>query len=566
MQAVQTKRWQVRETIPQEVRQTLSDYPPVLQQLLYNRNVRTLAEAEQYLGQEGSFYDPFLLLDMRPAVDRILQAIDRHEEVVVYGDYDVDGVTATALLVQVIRSLGGEARGYIPNRFDEGYGLNLEALDNLAADGVRVVVTVDCGIRSPREADRARELGIDLIISDHHEPRETLPQCLAVICPKRTGDTYPDRDLAGVGLAFKIAEGLFQTRTGNRSGAAAWLDLVAVGTVADIVPLRGENRGMVRAGLRLLRKGQRQGLVSLAGAANLESTVNLTARDIGFVIGPRLNAAGRLESALAAYDLLMATRPDEAAPLALRLDSQNRQRQEITTEIQAQAEQLALGDGAEYLLLAVKPEFNMGVVGLAAARLVETFYRPAIVGYHGDGFIRASCRSIPEFHITHALDECADLLVRHGGHSMAAGFTIDEKNLPEFSKKMMDIAARELSGKDLRPQLMADLDLPLVDLKPEILRFIDFLEPTGQLNPEVTFITRNVRVNRFRKVGKENNHLKLTITDGRILYDAVAFRQGHWADDMPERIDILYSFEKNVFNGRENLQLNVKDLRPAAVL
>ena len=562
------KRWVVREKISPEIDAALGDYSPVMRQMLYNRKVMDSETAEWFLHGTGSMYDPFLLPDMAIAVDRLWYAIDHQEPVAVYGDYDVDGVTATVLLVQVLQQLGANARAYIPNRFDEGYGVNNDALDELANQGVKLVVTVDCGIRSPQEAQHVRQLGLDLIISDHHEPKNDLPEALAVICQKRTGSEYPEKNLAGVGLAFKIAEAMLESRAVPAVQLADWYDLVAVGTVADVVSLTGENHAMVRAGMQSLRFGQRQGLRSLAGVADL-NLANTTARDIGFVLGPRLNAAGRLESALVAFDLLMSSDVSITGLLAQKLDNQNRERQRMTQELQVVAEsQACIGD--DFLLFAVHPEVVQekdirGVVGLVAARLTETYYRPSVVGAQGEEFTRASCRSIPEFHITHALDACDSLLVRHGGHAMAAGFTVRNKDLPELAFRLREIALLELGERDLRPSLKADLVIPLHELRPMLLKELDQLQPTGQDNPDAVFISTNLEVKGYRKIGKESQHLRLTVSDGRITFVAVAFRKGLWAGQVPKTVDLAYVFEKNVYNGRESLQLNVRDIRPAGV-
>lgn len=559
------KDWIVKPSPPPEVMAVLCDYNPVMRHLLYNRGITSPQQAFAFLHEAGALHDPFLLTGMLPTVERLLKALDENEAMAIYGDYDVDGVTATALLVQVLRRMNGNVREYIPNRFEEGYGLNTDALDLLKKSGVQLVISVDCGIRSPREAEHARQIGLELIISDHHHPQDEVPQAYAVICPKQEGDVYPDKDLAGVGLAFKIAQALLQTRPVEGVQAGDWLDLVAVGTVADMVPLRGENRAMVRAGLRILRQNPRQGLASLAGAAGLETTQSLHARDIGFIIGPRLNAAGRLESALAAYQLLMTDDPKTAGDLAISLDNTNRERQKMTHDMQLQALGIAETEQLENLLFAVHPEFNMGVVGLVAAKLTESYYRPSVVGTRGDEFTRASCRSIPEFHITQALDEVSHLLVRHGGHAMAAGFTVKNKDLDELRLRLGEIATRELGERELRPVLHADLEIGLRDLKPDILLDLEKLEPTGQTNPEVYFVSRGLRVTRSRAIGSDGSHLRLTVWDG-VTFDAVAFRQGYWAEHMPDKVDILFAYERNVYQGRVSLQLNVKDIKPAANL
>jgi single-stranded-DNA-specific exonuclease len=566
-----TKRWLIAPSITARASETLTAFPPILRQLLFNRGYATEKEARAYLRAEVEFdTDPFQMTGMSAVVERIRFAIDRAEPIAVYGDYDVDGVTATALLVQTLRTLGADVRGYIPNRFEEGYGLNKEALSALKEGGVGLIISVDCGIRSPDEAAHAKAIGLDLIISDHHHPSNELPIAFAVVNPKQQADKYPDKDLAGVGVAYKIAEALLtesMTKQGTDTPGIghldSLLDLVALGTVADLAPLIGENRMLVRKGLQKIRTTQRQGLFALANVAEM-TLAKTTAVNIGFVLGPRLNAAGRLESALAAFDLLTTTDVLKAGQLAQQLDVQNRQRQALTRQIQEQAELLALSEDPEaHLLFAVHPEFNAGVVGLAAARLVETHYRPAVVGQVTEATTRCSCRSIPEFHITEALDRCADLLVRHGGHAAAAGFTVDNEKLPELKERLKSIADSQLSGQDLRPTLSADAELPLSEMKPELLKYLDHLQPTGYGNPEAVFVSRNVQVKNSRTVGSEGKHLKLTVGDGRITYDAIGFRMGHLKSDLPGRLDLMYTFDANEFNGRTTLQLNLKDIKPS---
>jgi len=559
-------RWVIAPPLSRQASQNLAAFPAVLQQILFNRGYATEADARAYLRAEAPFdTSPFQMKGMGAAVERILTAIKNHEPIVVYGDYDVDGVTAAALLVEALTSLGATARVYIPNRFDEGYGLNNEALHQLATEGVRLVISVDCGIRSPEEARYARTLGLDLIITDHHEPAGELPAALAVINPKQEGDPYPEKYLAGVGIAYKITQALFEQLQPSGVQLESFLDLVALGTVADLAPLTGENRALVRRGLRQMAQTRRQGLFSLANVAGVSLTA-VNATHIGFMLGPRLNAAGRLESALDAYHLLTATDVFEAGRLAQKLDVQNRERQALTRKIQAEAEAIARAEDANApILFAVHPEFNSGVVGLAAARLVETYYRPAIVGQQGEEFTRCSCRSIPEFHITEALDQCADLLVRHGGHAAAAGFTVRNENLEALKNRLKLIARQKFADLDLRPTLSADMELPLAELRPELLKHLAYLQPTGYGNPESVFVTRNLAIKSARAVGAEASHLKLTLTDGRLTYDAIGFRLGHLATQLPPRVDILYTFESNEYNGRSSLQLNIKDIKPAGV-
>lgn len=563
-----TRLWQISPRIPPRADQVLNQYHPVLRQILYNRGYVTSGQAQSYLeAQAPDGSDPFSMLGISPAIERLLAAIRQNEPIAIYGDYDVDGVTATALLVTVLKELGANVTGYIPNRFDEGYGLNNEALDSLHNRGIRLVVTVDCGIRSPEEARHAHSLNLDLIITDHHQPAGELPFALAIINPKQPGDTYADKDLAGVGLAYKLVQGLLTTM--RKQG---WpipigvnyedtLDLVALGTVADLAPLTGENRALVRAGLRLMRNPKRQGLIALMAVSGLKRG-QVSATDIGFGLGPRLNAAGRLDTALDALALLTTDDLQVVGRIAQQLEDQNTKRQKITRDIQAQAEQIALADGDNpYLLFAANEDFNPGVVGLAASRLVEQYYRPAIVAKKGNETTRGSCRSIPEFHITEALDQCADLLVHHGGHAAAAGFTVRTDNLAELKQRLQSIAYHQLSDLDLRPTLTADAEVKLSDLDNHLLRALDALQPTGYGNPQALFFTRELEVKYAKKVGKEGAHLKLSVTDGRLVMDAIAFKLADRLEGNPPKVDLMYTFELNEYNGRQSFQLNVRDLK-----
>jgi single-stranded-DNA-specific exonuclease len=575
------KRWDIHDLIPPEVDILLAGYSPFMRQLLNNRGITDPELAEVYLRQQGALYDPFLLLGMDVLVERLWKAVDSKEKIVIYGDYDVDGVTAAVVLVQLLQRLEADVCAYIPDRFEEGYGLNKDALDRLFADGNQLVVTVDCGIRSLHEADHARRLGLDLVMTDHHEPGLVLPDAMVVICQKQPGDTYPDKNLSGVGLAYKIVQAMLAKRAVDGIEASDWVDLVAVGTVSDVVPLLGENRTLVKSGLKAIRNASRQGLFSLAQIAGL-NIATLSARDIGFGLGPRLNAAGRLESALAAFDLLINTDVAVIGMLAQQLDDQNGIRQQMTKKLQIEAEIQIQQASEQFLIFAIFPEIDVnnpdvengdrternitGVVGLAAGRLTELYYRPVVVGAQGRDFTRASCRSIPEFHITHALDQCADLLERHGGHAMAAGFTVRNENIEKLALRLQEIAREELGDLDLAPRMRADLDLPLGHLKGagirELLADIDQLEPCGERNPGAVFVTRDLEVVGFKRIGKDQSHLRLTVKTSGGIFDGIAFRMGDWGDHLKVgvKVDLLYGLERNFFNGVERLQLNVRDI------
>ena len=561
------KRWIISPLIPNSVKQELRDFSPLLRQLLYNRGIETSSEAESFLTYQTNFSaNPLLLKDMPEAVRLIHEALQDGSMVAIYGDYDVDGVTASALLYEFFRSLGLTPRVYIPNRFDEGYGLNLDAMQQLAGEGIGLLITVDCGIRSVDEVREARARGMKVIVSDHHLPGSVLPPADAIINPRQPGDPYPYKHLAGVGLAYKIASAYLATYPTAGLDADHWLDLVAAGTVADLADLTGENRALVKRGLDEMRKVNRQGLFSLSQVAGVKLD-RVTASNIGFILGPRLNAAGRLDTATAAFELLVSENLFEAAALAQQLDNQNAYRKELTQKIQeaAIAEALA-SDPDKLIIFAASKEFNEGVVGLAASRVVEALYKPAIIGYQDDGFVKASCRSIKEFNITAALDQCSDLLIRYGGHSVAAGLTVANENLPALLERLNNLAVASIGNLELVPELWIDYEISLAKVRPEhipgIMDDVARLEPTGQKNPDVLFCSRNLQVISSRVLGN-GQHLKMNLRAGDSVYEAIAFRQGQWQTTLPSTIDIAYTFDKNEYQGRTTLQLNVRDLKPS---
>jgi len=561
-----TKYWKPAPPLTEAARTALAAYPPVVAQLLFNRGFTDATLAEPFLaGELNQPDDPLLLSGLPETVDRLQHAIRAGERVAVYGDYDTDGVTATALLVQVLSVLGADVFAYIPEREGEGYGLNDEALGSLKERGARLVITVDCGIRSVHEAETARSLGLDLIITDHHTPQADLPRALAVVDPKQPGDVYPDKGLAGVGLAYKVAQGLIRPMAPKPPiNGAHVLDLVALGTVSDLAPLTGENRTLVRQGLGLLNRPRREGVKSLMSVARLKpGSIDATA--IAFMLGPRLNAAGRLESALAAYELLTTADVFRAGQLATQLEGQNRERQSLTRETQARARELALAAKPDaHLLFAADPDFKAGIVGLAAARLTEEFYRPAVVATRSPDFTRGSARSIREFHITEAFDQCRPLLVRHGGHAAAAGFTARTENVDALADALRAIANRELADLELRPTLALDADVPLAQLNGDLERQLRAFQPCGYGNPTPLLASYGLKVMNSRTVGADARHLKLSLTDGWVTMDAIAFQQGEWQNHMPSRVDVAYHLEVNEWGGEQRLQLNVRDLRPAA--
>ena len=562
-------RWVVAPPISAEANQQLGHLPPVIRQILFNRGFVQAADVQAFLdGHYLTSTDPFLLADMETAVLRIQQAITNDEMIVVYGDFDADGVTSTVLLVQALRGLGlprSQVIPYIPDRVDEGYGLNEEALISLKERGAGLVISVDCGIRSVAEVAAAKALGLDMIITDHHSLGRELPPAHAIINPRRPDSQYPEKALAGVGIAFKLAQALrLHLPQQAQFVDEDLLDLVAIGTVADLAPLKGENRKLVQDGLAVLNQAQRPGIAALAQVSGLKPG-RMTAESIGFGLGPRINAAGRLAHAYTAAKLLAVNNQIMAQQLAQELNSLNKKRQQLTAELSERAE--AMVDPNAFILIAAAEDFLSGIVGLVASRLADRNYRPAIVLEKGETESRASCRSIPEFHITEALDETADLLVRHGGHAQAAGFTVTNENLAPFTERITDIAERQLADQVLHPKITIDAEIPLTAVDWALHDHLTQLEPTGYANAAPIFLSRQVEVIHHRPVGRDGSHLQLRLSSSsngnqRVL-PAIAFGQGAWASMMPQFVDLVYTIGVNEWNGRRDLQLMVQDLRPA---
>ncbi|GMQ78528.1 MAG: single-stranded-DNA-specific exonuclease RecJ [Anaerolineae bacterium] len=562
-ETISPKRWRLSPPPPQDVLNKLAGYGPDLAHILYNRGIQGVVQADEFLAHRYSRNrDPYLLTDIDRAVARIQKAVERDEKVVVYGDFDADGVTSTVLMTQALRQLGfarSQVLPYIPDRVDEGYGLNIEALTQLREKGVNLVICVDCGIRSIREVDHANEIGLDLIISDHHNLGGKLPPAAAIINPKRPESQYPEKELAGVGVAYKLVQALGSSLPGQTDfNDKQFLDLVAIGTVADMVPLVGENRVLVADGLDALRTSQRPGIDALARVAGIQRS-NITAESIAFALAPRINAAGRMAHAYDAARLLAANNRGKADEYAQNLDALNRQRQKITRELAQLAESLI--DPGDPLLFIDDPGFHSGVVGLVASQLADKYYRPTIVVERGDSESRGSCRSIPEFHITRALDQLAELLIRHGGHAMAAGFTVANEKLDEFRRQMINIAAAELDPLELYPTIGIDTELSLSDIDWALHDQLNKLEPTGASNQLPILMSRKVMVNEYRAVGRDGSHLQLWVSDDRVKFKCIAFRQGDWAGNLPDQVDLAYTINKDDWNGRNALQLVIKDIR-----
>jgi single-stranded-DNA-specific exonuclease len=552
------KRWILPEPLKEDTGVGLTS---AQRAILMRRGMITEPEIEAFLDKRyGRSTDPFQLSDMDRAIERLQSARRAEEQVVVYGDYDADGTTSTALLTEVLRSLGFDTKWYIPSRFTEGYGLNKGALSTLRSGGAALVVSVDCGIRSIDVVEFANGEGLDVIVTDHHLPGPELPPAVAVVDPNRDDDRYPYKGLAGVGLAYKLAEALTQSFGGGN--LTDYLDLVAVGTIADLAPLTDENRQLVAFGIEQLNATTRPGLRALSEFAGYKQG-SIDTSSIGFGLGPRLNAAGRIADARLAVELLLAKDGSSAWESAGNLDRLNRERQDLTSETLELARAIALENRqSEDLLVAIDTEFHEGVVGLAAGRLMDEYYRPALVARLEDGVLRGSARSIPEFHITEALQACGDLLLKFGGHAQAAGFSLLVENREAFMSRLSELAAASLGGLELMPSLEIDAELGFDELDYELMEFIDRLQPCGQANPYPVFSSSGVEVLSKRVVGKGGRHLKLTVRQSGRVFDAIAFGFGTQIGDLPERVEMAYRLERNEFRGAVSLQLNVQDVRP----
>lgn len=547
------KRWQLRDA-PADVPQ--GDWPPLIGRLLALRGVTSEAAARAFF--DAGPPATLALPDLDRAVERLARACRAGEAVAVFGDFDVDGVTAAALLTEGLASLGARPLPYLPHRSDEGYGLNTNAIDTLHGLGATLLVTADCGTSSISEVAHATRLGLDVLILDHHSVPDHLPIGAAIVNPKRDASMI-DEPSAG-GIAYYVIRALYEALDRPRDDARL-LDLVALSTVCDVAPLAGENRRLVRAGLVAIAHTDRPGLRALLEVAAVDPK-RVDTEAIGFALGPRLNAAGRLAHARLAFDLLLERDEERAQELARQLDGLNRQRQQATEAALALAEELVEAEAGAPLIMIGHADFPLGIVGLVAARLADSRRRPAVVYQQGEEESRASCRSINEFHITDALRSCGELFERYGGHRAAAGFTAKNERLPEIKQRLLAEAERELAGLELAPSIEIDAELPLASIRGEEIRWLARMAPYGAGNAEPVFLSRDVLVTERRQVGADGRHLKLKLRDGAVLWPAIAFRQDGDGIEEGARVDVVYSLSADRRTS-DGLELRVLDVRVA---
>jgi single-stranded-DNA-specific exonuclease len=568
MEQVKNRRWQLKKYSP-EVAEELSrglGISGLHSRVLSARGFATAIDAERYLSPElADISDPFLLKGMEEAVARIIQATEQGETVCIHGDYDVDGITSVALLGGFFTAVGVKWCHVIPKRLEEGYGLSTDGVDEAIRLGASLLITVDCGITSVKEALYCRQKGIDLIVTDHHTPAEHIPEAVAVINPLQPGCSSTFKKLAGVGLALKLAMAVRSRMRNNGSfaGAAepnlrAYLDLAALGTIADLVPLQGENRIIAVAGLRQLAICGRPGIIALKKVSLVENPV--TAGDVGFRLAPRLNAAGRLDDAKRGVELLLSDDPAAAEALAEELDAGNRERQEIEKEMLVDALRKLESDqsmeGRSSIVMA-SDKWHPGVIGIVASRLVELYHRPTILIALQGGRGRGSGRSINSFHLYDALSCSSRHLLKFGGHSQAAGLEISEVNIGKFYDEF-DSCALKIAHDDLIPAISIDAEVSPEEVTDELVRIKDSMSPYGIGNPEPMFLLRGAEVVEARLL--KDAHLKLKLRSGGTVFDGIGFRM---ADRMVDsgKVDLVFAAEKNVWKGRESLQLKIRDIR-----
>ena len=542
---------------------------PVMARLLCIRGLGVLDDARRFLSPRlDDLHDPFRLADMAPAVDRILAAIAAKERIAIHGDYDVDGVTSTVILRRALELLGADVVHFIPERLRDGYGLQPATIDRLHQDGARLAISVDCGIRAPDAAARARELGMDLIITDHHEPDAELPRALAVINPKRRDCSYPDKNLAGVGVALKLVQALCG-RTNRSNWMPAFVKVAAIGTLADVVPLTGENRVIAKLGLGMLSKGPHKvGLRSLLDVCGLSGR-EIDSYHIGFVVAPRVNAAGRMSSPDIAARLLLASDEamgEEARALAEQLNAENLRRQQEEADIVAQAKKIVETDlevGSRTVLVVAGDGWHRGVIGIVASKLVDAFHRPAIVISIDGDVAHGSCRSIPSFNMLAALESCGEVMSKFGGHKQAAGLTIETGRIRDLRARVNEFADGRLGPDDLRPRLWIDGSLAFRSINEQVISELAALAPFGAGNPCPIFRTSRVEIVDGPRRLKER-HLKMAFKqDGRVLR-GVAWRASERESFVTEHraaIDLAFSLENDTYNGERYLQLSIADFR-----
>lgn len=557
------KKWEYYQTNLDDVKKLMNDYQisELLAKIILNRGIREKSDVESFLYPKiTDLNDPFLLNDMQVAVNRIIKAKENNEKITVYGDYDVDGITSIAVLVKFLTELGVNIEYYLPSRLEEGYGLNSAALLKIKENGTKLLVTVDCGISAYEEIEYAKSIGLEVIVTDHHECPEKLPATYAVIDPKRADSTYPFSFLAGVGVTFKLIQAISLQLGLDRKKYLKYLDIVCLGTVADIVPLVHENRVIVKYGLMLVKETKNVGLkalIKISGYNKIDSTL------ISFGLAPRMNACGRMGKADLALNLLLTNDALEAEKIANKLNEINKERQEVEKRIMEDAKNLIESEKLyeNDVIVVGKEGWHHGVIGIVASKITEMYYKPSILVCFEDGIGKGSGRSVEGFDLHKALNVCADDLLKFGGHEMAIGLTINQSSFEKFRNDINEYA-KDVIDKDSVPTIKVDSEVNNEMITFRRIRELEILEPYGEANPVPIFVFKNIKVDGVRLLSN-NKHLKLILKDGSYVYDAIAFNMGEkqYSIKVGNKIDVLHYLDINKFNDVEKIQLNVKDIK-----
>lgn len=557
------KKWQICEVDKEKVEKLKSKYgiSELLATILVNKNITTQKEIEEFLNPtRNDFFDPFLINDMDIAVERIRKAIEIQEKVIIYGDYDVDGITSITVLKSFLKDVGLDVDYYIPNRLEEGYGLNKNAIDEIAKNKYTLMITVDCGISAIEEVNYANSLGIEVIVTDHHEPGEELPKALAVIDNKRKDSKYPFRELAGVGVAFKVSQALAQSMNVKEEEYLKYLDIVCVGTISDIVPLISENRVITKLGIKLLKQTRNTGLKAIINSSGY-SQINSTT--ISFGVAPRINACGRMGKAEQALKLLLSKDIYEVNKLTQELNNYNRERQEIEKEIfESVLNKIEQNNLDKNRTIVVGGEgWHHGVIGIVSSKITEKYFKPSILlSFEEDGTGKGSGRSIPGFDLHEALMKCENCLEKFGGHSMAVGLTLKKDKFEQFYEEFEKVA-KENKTENIVPIINVDAKIELNEIDKTVVEDLKQLEPFGEANKMPVFALKNIRIDSIRALS-EGKHLKLTLRDNNQIINAIGFNIGELANEykIGDKVDLAGVLEINTFNGIDNLQINIKDI------
>lgn len=532
----------------------------LLANIIVNKGLKDKKEIEIFLNPtREDFHDPYLMPDMEIAVNRIIKAIENKEKVIIYGDYDVDGITSITVLKQFLADRGLMVDEYIPNRLDEGYGLNKAAIDKIVSEKYDLMITVDCGISGIEEVEYANSLGLETIITDHHEPSDVLPNALAVVDAKRKDNKYPFNQLAGVGVVFKVAQALSQKFNLDAKEYLKFLDIVCVGTISDIVPLVDENRVIAKLGLKLVEVTRNIGLKTLLNQIGYKK---IDSSAVSFGIAPRINACGRMGHEKEALKLFLTDNPTEAVKISQGLNDYNKQRQDIEKRIYSEVLEMAeKGEKNKSAIVLADENWHHGVIGIVASKITDMYYKPSILICFENGEGKGSGRSVPGFDLYEALSNCSGNIGKFGGHSMAIGISVDKENYPKFKEQFLKYTDNA-NIKDLVPIIKIDSEITIKDMDIETIKELEKLEPYGEANKMPIFMYRNLRIDSIRALS-EGKHLKLTLKDDNLIIDAIGFNMGYMVDEyrLGDKIDVAGSLEINSFNGRDSVQINLKDIR-----